>query len=73
MALPTPVPGLVIRYSYLWDREYRQGRDEGQKNRPCTIVTVVRADPNGEVRVLVLPVTHSRPADIDLAVKIPTV
>jgi hypothetical protein len=71
MALPTPIPGLVVRYSYLWNREYLQGRDEGQKDRPCAIVTVIRADPTGEVRVLVLPVTHSPPNDADLAVEIP--
>jgi len=71
MALPTPVPGLVVRYSYLWNREYLQGRDEGQKDRPCAIVTVIRADPTGDVRVLVLPVTHSPPNDADLAVEIP--
>jgi hypothetical protein len=71
MALPTPVPGLVVRYSYLWSREYRQGRDEGQKDRPCAIITLIRADANGDVRVLVLPVTHSPPNDIELAIEIP--
>jgi hypothetical protein len=70
MALPTPVPGLVIRYSYLWNREYRQGRDEGQKNRPCAILAVIRADPTSDIRV-VLPVTHSPPNDVDLAIEIP--
>ena len=38
MALPKPVPGLVIRYSYLWHREYLEGREDGQKDRPCAIV-----------------------------------
>jgi hypothetical protein len=71
MALPTPVPGLVIRYSYLWNREYRQGHDEGQKDRPCAILTAIRADPTGDIRVLVLPVTHSPPNDADLAIEIP--
>ena len=71
MALPTPVPGLVVRYSYLWNQEYRQGRDEGQKNRPCAVVAVIRVDPSGDIRVLVLPITHSRPKDMKLAVEIP--
>ena len=38
MALPKPVAGLIIRYSYLWYREHLEGRDEGQKDRPCAIV-----------------------------------
>lgn len=69
MALPTPVPGLVVRYSYLWTQEYRQGRDEGKKNRPCAVVAVIRADPSGDIRVLVLPITHSPPNDMEFAVE----
>jgi len=71
VALPKPVPGLVIRYSYLWHSEYRQGRDEGQKDRPCAIVAAIRVDDDGDARVLVLPVTHSAPDHPDLAVEIP--
>lgn len=71
MALPKPVPGLVIRYSYLWHSEYRQGRDEGQKDRPCAIIAAIRVDQDGDARVLVLPVTHSPPDHPDLAVEIP--
>jgi len=71
VALPLPVPGLVIRYSYLWHSEYRQGREEGQKDRPCAIVAAIRTDEDGEVRVLVLPVTHSPPDHPELAVEIP--
>ena len=71
MALPTPTPGLVIRYSYLWHSEFLAGREEGIKDRPCAIVAAVRTDPNGETRVLVLPVTHSAPARGVAAVEIP--
>ena len=71
MALPKPIPGLVIRYAYLWHSEYRQGRDEGQKDRPCAIIAAIRADEDGDARVLVLPVTHSPPEHPDLAVEIP--
>jgi len=71
VALPKPVPGLVIRYSYLWHSEYRQGRDEGQKDRPCAIIAAIRVDQDGDARVLVLPVTHSPPDHPDLAVEIP--
>ncbi len=32
--LVLPKPGEVINYSYLWEHEYRAGRDEGLKDRP---------------------------------------
>jgi len=38
VSLPTPRPGLVIRYSYLWAREHDQGREEGVKDRPCAVL-----------------------------------
>ena len=71
MSLPTPVPGLVLRYSYLWLREHLEGRDEGQKDRPCAIVASIRQDETGETRVLVLPITHSPPDHASLAIEIP--
>jgi len=40
--LPAPVPGLVIRYSYLWHSEHLAGREEGEKDRPCAIVAALR-------------------------------
>ena len=70
-AFPAPVPGLVIRYGYLWYGEHRQGREEGQQDRPCAIVASIRADENGETRVLVLPVTHSPPEHASLPIEIP--
>ncbi len=71
MAFPEPVPGLVIRYSYLWHDEYLEGREEGEKDRPCAIIAAIRTDDNRDTRVLVLPVTHGPPADPDLAIEIP--
>jgi len=71
MALPKPVAGLIIRYSYLWYREHLEGRDEGQKDRPCAIVAALRVDENGDTRVLVLPISHSPPDHPALAVEIP--
>ena len=71
MPLPKPVPGLVIRYSYLWYSEHLEGRDEGQKDRPCAIVASILADEHGNDRVLVLPITHSPPNHASLAVEIP--
>lgn len=71
MPLPEPLPGLVIRYSYLWHAEHLRGREEGQKDRPCAIVAAIRADETGATRVLVLPVTHTPPEYPELAVEIP--
>lgn len=71
MPLPEPVPGLIIRYSYLWYREHLEGREEGQKDRPCAIVASIRKDQAGDTRVLVLPITHTPPDHASLAVEIP--
>jgi len=70
VSLPTPEPGLVIRYSYLWAREHRQGREEGTKDRPCAIVLAAR-DKDGETQVVVVPVTHSQPDRLDTALELP--
>ena len=70
MAFPEPVPGLVIRYSYLWWREYERGQEEGAKDRPCAVVTSV-ANFQGNKAVTVLPVTHVPPSDPASAVEIP--
>ena len=70
MSFPEPHAGLVIRYSYLWKREFDAGREEGTKDRPCAIVMTV-VDEDGDKEVLVLPVTHSPPADPADAIEIP--
>ena len=70
MTWPTPQPGLVIRYSYLWDREAQAGREEGVKDRPCAVV-LARQDEDGTTRVYVLPITHTAPAQPDEALEIP--
>jgi hypothetical protein len=71
VALPKPVPGLVIRYSYLWHREHLEGRDEGQKDRPCAIIASIQTDQAGDIRVLTLPITHTPPDKTSLAIEIP--
>ncbi len=71
MTIPVPRAGLVIRYSYLWHSEHVEGREEGQKDRPCALVAAIRRDETGETRVLVLPITHSPPVDATDAVEIP--
>ncbi|NBW75870.1 MAG: hypothetical protein EBR34_08720 [Sphingomonadaceae bacterium] len=70
MNLPEPVPGLVIRYAYLWSHEAATGLEEGGKDRPAAILLTTRAR-SGDTVVLALPVTHAPPADPALAVEIP--
>jgi hypothetical protein len=70
VSLPTPEPGLVVRYSYLWLREHREGREEGVKDRPCAIILAAR-DRDDHTHVLVVPVTHSPPADLADALELP--
>ncbi len=70
MSLPTPEPGLVIRYSYLWLSEHQDGREDGSKDRPCAIVLAV-SDRDGHMQVLVVPVTHSPPANPADALEVP--
>lgn len=57
MALPTPQPGLVISYSYLWRAQERAGETNGRKTRPCVIV-VTSIDDDGDTIVYVVPITH---------------
>lgn len=71
MSLPTPRPGLVIRYSFLWTTEKAQGADEGSKDRPCVIVVAVRRDSHGEITTIVAPVTHQPPQDPMTSIEIP--
>jgi hypothetical protein len=70
MSLPTPRPGLVIGYSYLWAREHGQGAEEGNKDRPCAIVAARQIVEGREV-VTVLAITHTPPSDPRDAVEIP--
>jgi hypothetical protein len=67
---PEPQPGLVIHYSYLWHREAQQGREEGQKDRPCAVV-VALSDKDGSTRVYALAITHSAPTEGQGAIEIP--
>lgn len=70
MAFPVPVPGLVIRYSYLWASEHARGQEEGVKDRPCAVV-LTTADEAGNQVVMVLPISHVLPSNPLLAVEIP--
>jgi hypothetical protein len=62
MPIPTPEPGLVICYSYLWHHEHEAGREEGRKDRPGVIVLTVERPANDATLVVVLPITHAPPS-----------
>ena len=70
MPFPVPEPGLVVRYAYLWHSEYEQGREDGEKDRPCAII-LTAIDEDRETVVTVLPVTHTRPRPETDAVELP--
>jgi len=69
MKSPTPHPGLVISYSYLWERDHRHGREDGTKDRPCAII-IARRIAAGKTIIAVLPITHSSPSDPTAAIEI---
>lgn len=71
MAIPTPEPGLIISYAYVWDHEAQSGQEEGRKDRPCVIALAIERQQDGETLVTVLPVTHRPPEDTSAAVEIP--
>jgi hypothetical protein len=67
--LPTEVRvGWIFRYAYLWDWQHREGREEGDRNRPCLVLAIVMTTEKGAPVVRVLPVTHTPPAE---AIEIP--
>ncbi len=70
MAFPSPVPGLVIRSSYLRASEHARGREEGIKERPAGVI-LVTTSAAGEPMVTVLPITCTPPGVSALAVQIP--
>jgi uncharacterized protein YifN (PemK superfamily) len=71
MDVPTPEPGLVISYAYLWHDEYSSGLEEGLKARPAVIVLTVDRESDEATIVVVLPITHTPPSDKGMAVELP--
>jgi hypothetical protein len=70
--LPTEIKvGWVLRYAYLWDWQHQEGREEGEKDRPCLVLAVVVADEEGRPIVRVLPITHSPPTQPADAIEVP--
>jgi hypothetical protein len=64
------MPGMVVRYSFLWSSEARAGETEGRKDRPCVVITAVLREADGRFRVRVLPITHA-PTEAARSVAIP--
>ena len=71
MKIPQPRVGLVIRYSFLWSHEARDGAAEGRKDRPAAIVVATQKDEYGDIRVIVAPITHEHPSDPAASLEIP--
>ncbi|MEH3146291.1 MAG: hypothetical protein PGN34_13290 [Methylobacterium frigidaeris] len=71
MSLPSPQPGLVISYAYLWVRENERGTEDGSKHRPCAIVAARRTVGGREV-ITVVPITHSPPSSPQDAIALPS-
>ncbi len=70
MGLPKPIPGLVIRYGFLWSSDADQHPREPAKYRPCVIVLAVTLAADGKTRVRVVPITHT-PKDPEIGLAIP--
>lgn len=66
-----PKPGEVINYSYLWEYEYRDGRDEGVKDRPVAVVIVTQCS-DGFDQLYVVPMTTKPPGRDQEAIEVPT-
>lgn len=67
---PTPEPGDVLSYAYLWAREAEAGREEGLKDRP-TVVVLAQQQMSAGLRLIVAPVTHSPPEHHGAAIEMP--
>jgi hypothetical protein len=65
-----PKPTEVISYVYLWSREAEKGEESGRKDRPVVVVlgAMVR---RGRTQLLVAPITHAAPEQVESAIEIP--
>ena len=70
MKRPDPVPGMVVRYDYLWEAEHAQGHREGAKTRPCAIVIARTLRPGATPNVVPVPITHSPPQRGEAAIEV---
>jgi hypothetical protein len=68
-----PTAGLVVRYDYLWKREFLRNKVEGAKNRPCAVVVPMTVGPEKALKVILAAITHSPPLNASDAIEIPLV
>lgn len=71
-SLPSPTPGLVLHYRYLWGHEHDRGLEEARYARPCAIVLTVTPEPGDAPRVIVVPLTTREPEAGREALALPT-
>lgn len=69
MAVPSPEAGLVLSYAYLWRDEAAAGYVEATESHPAVIVLV--QEQGLKPLVTVVPITHSKPRQKDIAVELP--
>lgn len=69
MRLPAPQPGLVFRYDFTWFDDARTGQISG-KERPACIAVATDAQ-KGHQRIVILPITHSKPSRGTNGIEIP--
>lgn len=70
MTLPTPVPGLVIGYEFLFRTDKAKGKENAAKPHPCAII-IVSKDVLGRQRVTVLAISHTPPSKSEEAYYLP--
>lgn len=71
MTLNKPEPGQVIRHAFLWHGEHLAGSEEGRKDRPAVVVVAWQKEEGDPYQVAVLPITHTMPKDLSIALEIP--
>ena len=69
--MPLPRRGLVVRHAFLWSHEKSAGTNEAAKDRPCVIVLLLASDESKQVRVGVVPITHTPPTDSNGGIEVP--
>jgi hypothetical protein len=64
--------GHIIRYSYLWEREYIKGEETGRKTRPACVMLII-AGPDRRKSTLIFPITSQPPTSDTMAIEIPDI
>ena len=67
-----PSNGLVIRYSYLWARQYDRGEESGRKGRPTCVQIIIARRDSGTV-VALFPITTQPPQAGRSALEVPEI